>query len=70
MVDIWNGTALPERRPVATPTIHYRIYDQAGRLLSFNSTNSLSSIANDVLRTQNEHPRARLHLVHLDGPAY
>jgi hypothetical protein len=70
MVDTWNGAVLPERSPVATPTIHYRIYDQGGRLLSFNSTNSLDAIAADVLQTQREHPNARLRIQQVDGPAY
>lgn len=68
--DLWNGKPLPARQ-VRHDEIHYRIYDaRTGELLSFNSTNSLDSLAADVLRTQAEHPTSRLRLVQYDGPAY
>lgn len=68
--DVWNGKPLPSRR-VRHDEIHYRIYDaRTGELLSFNSTNSLDSLAADVLQTQAENPNSRLRLVQYDGPAY
>ena len=67
--DVWNGKQLPDRK-VITSGIHYRIYSVSGVLLSFNSTNSLTSLAHDVLRTQREYPGTVLHLVRYDGPAY
>lgn len=51
MPDTWNGQPLPERKRISKPLadqIHYRLYDQAGRLLSFNSTNSLASLVADI----------------------
>jgi hypothetical protein len=67
--DVWNGKRLPDRN-VVTEEMHYRIYDAAGVLLSFGSTNSLNALAADVLRTQRENPAAVLRLVRYDGPAY
>jgi hypothetical protein len=71
--DTWNGQPLPERKRRGGPLaedIHYRLYDQAGKLLSFNSTNDLNSIVADVERVAREHPTARIHAVKFDGPAY
>jgi hypothetical protein len=70
--DIWNGQPLPDRKRVSKPLaeqIHYRLYDQNGQLLSFNSTNSLASLAADIATTAREHPNARLNVVQYDGPA-
>lgn len=70
MPDIWNGKTLPARGRAFTE-IHYRLYDRrTGRLLSFNSTNSIDGIVTDVLRTQQEHPDAQIYAVEYDGPAY
>lgn len=70
MPDVWNGKALPDRNVTHT-NINYRLYDRRdGRLLSFNSTNSLGSLVDDVLRTQREHPDAQVEAVEYDGPAY
>ncbi|MFF3928241.1 hypothetical protein [Streptomyces hirsutus] len=73
MPDVWNGQPLPERRPINRPLageIHYRLYDQrTGRLLSFNSTNSLASLVADIATTAREHPDARINAVQYDGPA-
>ena len=70
MPDIWNGKALPDRRITYT-NINYRLYDgRTGKLLSFNSTNSIDGLVTDVLRTQAENPTARIHAVEYDGPAY
>ncbi|MEC4016082.1 hypothetical protein [Streptomyces sp. H27-D2] len=70
MPDMWNGKPLPERGRDHTE-IHYRLYDRrTGQLISFNSTNSIDSLAADVLRTQREHPNARIFAVEYDGPAY
>ncbi|MFF0166781.1 hypothetical protein [Streptomyces prasinus] len=55
-------------RPLAEE-IHYRLYDQAGRLLSFNSTNSLASLVADVAVTAREYPAGRITAVQYDGPA-
>lgn len=69
-MDIWNGKRLPDRRQTFTE-IHYRLYDgRTNALLSFNSTNSIDSLVTDVLRTQREHPTARIVAVEYDGPAY
>lgn len=70
--DTWNGQTLRPRTRITAPLpdqIHYRIYDQNGRLLSFNSTNSLGSLAADIATTAREHPTARLNVVQYDGPA-
>jgi hypothetical protein len=68
--DIWNGKPLPQRNVTHTD-INYRLYDgNTGELLSFNSTNSIGSLVTDVLRTQQEHPNARIVAVEYDGPAY
>jgi hypothetical protein len=70
MADIWNGQTLPDRRVTHT-NINYRLYDRrTGQLLSFNTTNSINSLVTDVLRTQRQHPRAQIHAVEYDGPAY
>ncbi|MGW2048580.1 hypothetical protein ACWCPF_25865 [Streptomyces sp. NPDC001858] len=70
MADTWNGQPLPNRR-VKHTNINYRLYDRrTGRLLSFNSTNSLDSLVTDVLRTQQEHPNATITAIEYDGPAY
>ncbi|MDX3230612.1 hypothetical protein [Streptomyces sp. ME19-01-6] len=72
MPDLWNGKQLPDRRRIQKPlpeTINYRLYDQRGQLLSFNSTNSLASLVADVTITAREHPNARIHAVQYDGPA-
>lgn len=70
MPDIWNGKRLPDRNVTHT-NINYRLYDRRDdRLLSFNSTNSLNSLVDDVLRTQQEHPNAQIVAVEYDGPAY
>lgn len=73
MVDTWNGQPLPDRKRLSRPLpeqIHYRLYDQTGRLLSFNSTNSLASLAADIEATAREYPGARLNIVQYDGPVY
>jgi hypothetical protein len=68
--DMWNGKPLPQRNITHT-NINYRLYDgRTGELLSFNSTNSIGSVVQDVLRTQREHPNARITAVEYDGPAY
>lgn len=70
MSDIWNGKQLPERGLKYTD-INYRLYDRrTGKLLSFNSTNSVDCIVTDVLRTQQENPNAQIYAVEYDGPAY
>lgn len=70
MSDVWKGKPLPDRRVTHTE-INYRLYDgRTGQLLSFNSTNSIGSLVTDVLRTQAEHPNARITAVEYDGPAY
>lgn len=72
MPDMWNGRPLPERKRTSKPLpeqIHYRLYDQAGRLLSFNSTNSLASLVADIATTAREHPTARINAVQYEGPA-
>lgn len=72
MPDTWNGQRLPDRQRLQQPLtdqIHYRLYDQRGQLLSFNSTNSLASLVADVVATAREHPTARIHAVQYDGPA-
>lgn len=70
MPDIWNGKLLPDRN-VAHTNINYRLYDRrTGKLLSFNSTNSLDGLVTDVLRTQAEHPTAQITAVEYDGPAW
>ncbi|MEU1071910.1 MULTISPECIES: hypothetical protein [unclassified Streptomyces] len=69
MPDMWNGKPLPKRGREYTE-IHYRLYDRrTGKLLSFNSTNSIDSIVTDVLRTQSENPTAKIYAVEYDGPA-
>jgi len=69
MPDMWQGQALRDRRVTHT-NIHYRLYDRrTGQLLSFNSTNSIDALVTDVLRTQAEHPNARIYAVEYDGPA-
>jgi hypothetical protein len=68
--DVWNGKPLPQRNVTHT-NISYRLYDgRTGELLSFNSTNSIGSLVDDVLRTQQEHPTARITAVEYDGPAW
>lgn len=70
MPDIWKGKPLPDRRVTHT-NINYRLYDnRTGRLLSFNSTNSIGSLVTDVLRTQRENPNTQITAVEYDGPAY
>lgn len=72
MPDIWNGKTLPDRNRISKPLveqIHYRLYDQNGQLLSFNSTNSLASVVADIATTAREHPTARINAVQYDGPA-
>lgn len=70
MPDVWNGKALPDRGRTFTE-IHYRLYDsRTGKLLSFNSTNSIDGLVTDVLRTQQENPNAQIFAVEYDGPAY
>ena len=70
MPDMWNGKPLPERGRENT-LIHYRLYDgRTGKLLSFNSTNSIDAVVADVLRTQQEHPDAQIYGVEYDGPAF
>lgn len=72
MPDVWNGQPLPDRNRISKPLaeqIHYRLYDQTGRLLSFNSTNSLASLVADVEATAREHLNARINAVQYDGPA-
>lgn len=69
MPDMWKGKPLPERGRAFTE-LHYRLYDRrTGQMLSFNSTNSDSLVA-DVLRTQRENPGAQLFAVEYDGPAW
>lgn len=71
--DTWNGQLLPERKRVSKPLaeeIHYRLYDQRGTLLSFNSTNSLASLVADVEITSRENPTSKITVVQYDGPAY
>ena len=70
--DTWNGTPLPDRKRISRPLaeqIHYRLYDQAGNLLSFNSTNSIASLAADIEMTAREHPTAKITIAQFDGPA-
>ncbi|MEW2267884.1 hypothetical protein [Streptomyces sp. NPDC047868] len=70
--DIWNGNPLPDRRRISKPLaeqIHYRLYDQNGKLLSFNSTNSLASLAADLEITARENPTAKITITQFDGPA-
>ena len=73
MPDSWNGQPLSDRKRINRPLpeqIHYRLYDQRTRqLLSFNSTNSLASLAADIASTQLEHPTARIDIAQYDGPA-
>ncbi|MGW1950257.1 hypothetical protein ACWCRC_38885 [Streptomyces sp. NPDC001940] len=70
MPDVWKGKRLPDRNVTHT-NINYRLYDgRDGRLLSFNSTNSIDSLVTDVLRTQQEHIDAQIVAVEYDGPAY
>ncbi|MFH9812499.1 hypothetical protein ACH4NO_18125 [Streptomyces olivaceus] len=70
MADTWNGKPLPVRCQTHT-NLHYRLYDRrTGKLLSFNSTNSIDSLVADVLRTQQENPSAQITAVEYDGPAY
>jgi hypothetical protein len=70
MPDTWNGKPLPKRGLKYTD-INYRLYDRrTGKLLSFNSTNSVDCIVTDVLRTQQENPTAQIYAVEYDGPAY
>lgn len=72
MPDVWNGKPLPARNRISRPLaeqIHYRLYDHTGRLLSFNSTNSLASLVADITTTAREHPAARIRAVQYDGPA-
>jgi hypothetical protein len=72
MPDMWNGKPLPDRKRLSGPLpeqIHYRLYDQTGRLLSFNSTNSLASLVADIEITAREYPTARINAVQYDGPA-
>ncbi|GHD70039.1 hypothetical protein GCM10010317_076480 [Streptomyces mirabilis] len=69
--DTWNGQPLPDRKRISKPLagqIHYRLYDQNGQLLSFNSTNSLASLVADVEITAREHPTAKITLAQFDGP--
>lgn len=71
MPDVWNGQPLLDRNRISKPLaeqIHYRLYDQTGRLLSFNSTNSLGSLVADIENTAREHPAARIRAVQYDGP--
>lgn len=68
--DMWNGKVLPVRNITYT-RFHYRLYDaRTGTLLSFNSTNSLTNLVADVLRTRDENPTAQIYAVEYDGPAY
>jgi hypothetical protein len=70
--DIWNGQPLRERRQLSRPLpdeIHYRLYDQHGTLLSFNSTNSLASLVADIEITVRENPTSKITAVQYDGPA-
>lgn len=70
MTDISNGKRLKDRQQVME-TIHYRLYDgNTGELLAFDSTNAFDGIATVILRTQNEHPDARIVAVRYDGPVY
>jgi hypothetical protein len=69
-LDMWDGKPLPQRNVTHT-NINYRLYDgRTGELLSFNSTNSIDCVVTDVLRTQQEHPNARIVAVEYDGPAF
>jgi hypothetical protein len=70
--DIWNGQRLTDRKRVSKPLaeqIHYRLYDQRGQLLSFNSTNSLASLVADIEITARENPTSKITAVQYDGPA-
>lgn len=68
--DTWNGKPLPERNRAYTQ-IHYRLYDRhTGNLLDVGSTNSLTNISDNILRTQQNHPNAQVYAVEYDGPAY
>lgn len=70
MADIWKGRRLPDRRRAFTD-LHYRLYDRkTGEVLSVGSTNSLTNLVADVLRTQQENPDAQVYAVEYDGPAY
>jgi hypothetical protein len=74
MADTWNGKRLPDRRDVSDADIYYRLYNaRTGELLSFGNAGgpgALNAIAQDVLRTQVEHPGVKLRLRHVNGPAY
>lgn len=70
--DIWNGQPLPDRKRISKPLaeqIHYRLYDQSGKLLSFNSTNSLASLVADIEITAREYLTAKITVAQFDGPA-
>lgn len=68
--DMWNGKPLPQRNVTHT-NLNYRLYDgRTNTLLSFNSTNSIGSLVDDVLRTRDENPTAHIVAVEYDGPAY
>ncbi|MFB8182595.1 hypothetical protein ACFC8N_42730 [Streptomyces sp. NPDC055966] len=68
--DMWKGKPLPERNRAFTQ-LHYRLYDRrTGNLLGYGSTNSLTNIGADILRTQQNHPNAQVYAVEYDGPAY
>lgn len=70
--DVWNGQQLTDRKRVSKPLaeqIHYRLYDQRGQLLSFNSTNSLASLVADIEITVRENPTSKITAVQYDGPA-
>lgn len=72
MTDAWHGRPLATRKQITQPLhgqIHYRLYDQTGQLLSFNSTNSLDSLVADIEMTVREHPYARIRVAQFDGPA-
>jgi hypothetical protein len=72
--DRWKGKPLLDRRDVSDADIYYRIYNaRTGDLLSFGNAGgpgALGSVAWDVLNTQAENPGVKLHLRHVDGPAY
>lgn len=70
--DAWNGQPLQDRKRVTGPLaeqIHYRLYGRTGKLLSFNSTNSLASLVADIEITVRENPTEKITLARFDGPA-
>lgn len=72
--DTWQGKPLGDQPVTSNVDLHYRIYNaRTGELLSFGTnggTGSLNGVAQEVLRTQAEHPEVRLYVEQFDGPAH